>query len=353
MKIPRCSVLGLIVLGCPPPAGNVRLCYDALVATLPAKESLMFTRSSFFALGAFVFAATAQATCPSDVQIVSELTCSSSITGTISATADNKMGGECEDSECYTCGDPWIDQKQIAPEHVYSFECQDSGTVRLLITDLPCDMDIYALDSSCDPYTGCLHGSTAPFSEDDEVIFDCTAGETHYIVIEAYGTEHLDVASGPCTDDGTATGNVFDPSYTLSFDVSASTGCFEDCDDGSDNDFDGDVDCDDSDCGADPVCCDVDGDGFFSEGCGGTDCDDNDADINPVATDVPDNGVDEDCSGTDEVTASTGDGDTGADGEGKDKDGPCGCGVTSTEPMKGQWMFLALGFGLILRRRQK
>lgn len=306
------------------------------------------------AFGGLAFSATVSAACPTDVQIVSELTCSSTITGTISATADNKMGGECDDSECYTCGDPHANEKQIAPEHVYSFECQQTGTVRLLITDLPCDMDIYALDSSCDPYTGCLHGSTAPFSEDDEVIFDCTAGETHYIVIEAYGAKHLDVASGPCTDDGTATGNVFDPSYTLSFDVSASTGCFEDCDDGADNDLDGDIDCADSDCGADPICCDLDGDGFFSEGCGGDDCNDNDADINPIATDVPDNGVDEDCSGEDSVTVDTGGPkeDTGADGSGKDEDGSCGCGIVGPGPMKGQWMFLAVGAGILLRRRR-
>jgi len=313
------------------------------------------SRFAVFALLALGFSATAQALCPTDVQIVANLTCSSTITGTISASADNKMGGECADFECYTCGDPHANEKQIAPEHVYSFECQQSGTVRLLITDLPCDMDIYALDSSCDPYTGCLHGSTAPFSEDDEVVFDCTAGETHYIVIEAYGAKHLDVASGPCTDDGTATGTVFDPSYTLSFDVSASTGCFEDCDDGTDNDLDGDIDCDDSDCGSDPVCCDLDGDGFFSEGCGGDDCDDNDADINPIATDIPDNGIDEDCSGEDTVTVDTGEGpkeDTGANGDGKDEDGSCGCGVAGRGPMRGKWMVMALGLGVLLRRRR-
>ena len=293
-----------------------------------------------------------QATCPTDVQIVSELTCSSTIQGTISASAANTMGGECEDAECYSCGEPHANEKQIAPEHVYSFECQQSGTVRLLITDLPCDMDIYALDDSCDPYTGCLQGSTAPYNEDDEVVFDCIAGQTHYIVIEAYGAEHLDVASGPCTDDGTATGTVFDPSYTLSFDVSASTGCFEDCDDGEDNDFDGDIDCSDSDCGADPVCCDIDGDGFFSEECGGDDCDDNDADINPIATDTPDNGVDEDCSGGDAAVVDTGSGpeDTGSDGVGKDDEGSCSC--ASPASPQGSWAVGMLFMGLLFRRRR-
>jgi MYXO-CTERM domain-containing protein len=224
----------------------------------------------------------------------------------------------------------------------------------LLITDLPCDLDIYALDSSCDPYSGCLHGSTAPFAVDDEVVFECTAGETHYIVIEAYGVEHLNQASGPCTDDGTSSGTVFDPSYTLSFDVSASTGCFEDCDDGLDNDLDGAVDCSDSDCGLDPVCCDLDGDGFFSEECGGEDCDDNDADINPIATDVPDNGVDEDCTGADSETPDSGDGmeDTGADGESKDDERACGCSVAPGSHPAALWSLGILGFVGLMRRRR-
>ncbi len=313
-----------------------------------------FSVSFPFSILAFWFSAAASAECPTDVQIVSELTCSSTITGTISATADNKMGGECADMECYTCGEPHAEEKQIAPEHVYSFECQETGTVRLMITDLPCDMDIYALDSSCDPYSGCLQGSTAPFAADDEVVFECTAGETHYIVIEAYGVKHLDLASGPCTDDGTSAGTVFDPSYTLSFDVSASTGCSEDCDDGMDNDLDGDIDCSDSDCGLDPVCCDLDGDGFFSEDCGGEDCDDNDADISPVATDIPDNGVDEDCTGADSVTQDSGDGseDTGTDGESKDDGRACGCSAAPASRPAALWSLGFLGLVGLMRRRQ-
>ena len=114
------------------------------------------------------------------------------------------------------------------------------------------------------------------------------AGATYYIVVEAYGTEHLDVASGPCTDDGTSTGTVFDPTYTLSFDVSQSTGCAEDCDDGLDDDLDDLVDCDDDDCFREPLCCDLDGDGSFALDCDGDDCDDNDASVYPGAPELAD-----------------------------------------------------------------
>jgi len=259
-----------------------------------------FAAATLALLGAAALPALAQAACPSTIPILEELYCSSEIDSFVDHTEPSLLGGACEDSLCYSCGDPWAEQDQVAPEAVYSFECQLSGTVSLLITNLPCDLDIYALDSSCDPYgEGCIAGSTASYAVDDLVVFDCTAGETYYIVIEAYGTAHLDLASGPCTD---SSGTVYSPTYTLSFDVSASTGCAEDCDDGLDNDNDGPIDCDDPDCRFEDVCCDLDEDGYFSLDCGGLDCDDSNPAIHPGATEDPDNGIDDDCDGdTDEV----------------------------------------------------
>ena len=258
----------------------------------------------------------AAAVCPGNVQIIDSLYCSSEIDTFVDHTATSELGGECDASLCYACGDPWANQAQIAPEAVYSFVGQVTGEVTLLITNLPCDLDIYVLDDSCDPYAGCLEGSTASYAVDDQVTFTCAAGATYYVVVEAYGTAHLDIASGPCTDAG---GNVYSPDYTLSFDVSASTGCNEDCDDGLDNDLDGAVDCADTDCGAEDVCCDLDDDGYFSMECGGPDCDDSDPAVHPDATEVL-NGYDDDCDGLiDEGTDAYDD-----DGDGfSEDDGDC------------------------------
>ena len=337
----------------------------------------------FSSLALLVFCQNVGAECPIDVVVQDDLTCSSDIVGSVDHQAESHLGGECDAEACYTCGDPYDNEEQIAPEATYSFTCQLSGTVSLQITDLPCDLDIYVLDDSCDPYAGCLYGSTQPYAVDDGVDFTCTPGEIYYIVVEAYGTEHLDVASGPCTDDETPEGTVYSPSYTLSFDVSASTGCAEDCDNGEDDDLDGYTDCEDTDCWVEPLCCDIDGDGFFAEECDGDDCDDsnasvhpgayedggtgthlgdgldNDCDdlidegtdsfdddqdgfsevegdcddedpyINPDAVDIPGNDIDEDCDGDDtelEAPIDTGElSDSGANEDtGKDS-GSCGC----------------------------
>jgi hypothetical protein len=322
-------------------------------------------------LSLLLSASLAHATCSSDITIADKLTCSSSITGIIDHKADSLLGGDCDAGDCYTCGDPAANEPQRAPEAVYSFSCQRTGEVSLQITDLPCDLDIYILDRSCDPYSGCLYGSTAAYNVDDSVTFSCTESEEYYIVVEAYGTDHLENASGPCTSTGDASGDVYSPTYTLYFDVSESTGCAEDCDDGEDNDLDKLTDCDDTDCHSDAICCDLDGDGYFSALCDGDDCDDDDASINPGATDIPGDGIDQDCDGEDAVeepedtgpdttdtdtdtgidAADTGPSDASGDVESGDdgKTGICSCSQAS--PRTGWPLLLALSITLLGRRR--
>ncbi|MGA1826148.1 MAG: MopE-related protein, partial [bacterium] len=74
------------------------------------------------------------------------------------------------------------------------------------------------------------------------------------------------------------------------------------CDDGKDNDCDGYIDCNDSDCSSVcKTCSDVDVDGYYAEsGCGTeVDCDDADAGIYPGATEICGDEIDQDCNGND------------------------------------------------------
>ncbi len=118
----------------------------------------------------------AWAVCPASVPIIDDLSCSSEITTTIDWQATSLLGGPCANSECYACGTPYDMQEQVAPEAVYTFQCQKTGDVLLTITNLPCDLDIYVLDDTCDPYSGCVEGSTASYAVDDSVPFTCTTG---------------------------------------------------------------------------------------------------------------------------------------------------------------------------------
>ena len=69
------------------------------------------------------------------------------------------------------------------------------------------------------------------------------------------------------------------------------------CQDGLDNDCDGAIDGDDSEC--EIPCTDLDGDGLAIEGvwCGPIDCDDSDPEVHPGHPEVQGNGIDDDCDG--------------------------------------------------------
>jgi len=173
----------------------------------------------------------------SSLEVRGALSCSSVIHDALTASTPNNLSGP------YVCPRKYL---QSGGEHVYSFSCQQDGPVRLVIEDLACDLDIYVLDETCDARSGCVGESVAGSNSRDSVSFACVAGQSYRVVIEGYGFQES--ASSKCTAE--------DPgSYTLRFDVSDETGgCKELCDDQKDNDRDGAVDCDDSDCAGEAGC---------------------------------------------------------------------------------------------------
>ena len=189
-------------------------------------------------------------------------------------------GGACV-GDFYSCGSPNVPLDQNGPDDVYAFTCQQSGDVTVTIDNLDCDLDIYILDDTCDPITGCVAGATAAFAASDQVNFYCTEGVTYHIVVEGFGHTYsawnnYGNGAGYCNPEVPAS----EGNYTLHFETGdpATAGCVEDCVNGIDDDGDNDIDCDDSDCAGDPACpsdpCDADGDGFIAMACGGGDCDD-------------------------------------------------------------------------------
>jgi hypothetical protein len=252
--------------------------------------------------------------------VVAELTCSSHITGVVDPTGPNDLGGAD-----YSCGSPFAPLPQEGPEDVYTFRCQQSGVVSILLTDLLCDIDLYVLSTACDPVGGCLAGATAANALDDQVSFSCDADTTYFVVAEAFGLQGFPSAGACDTAHPT--------NYTLEFDVSAGTGCAEDCVDGMDNDLNGLIDCDDPACAADPACglCgDNDGDGFLDAACGGTDCDDAASLVFPGAPEQC-NGLDDDCDG--QVPNDPIGGEFDDDGDGfAECDGDCNDAVATAHP---------------------
>jgi hypothetical protein len=172
---------------------------------------------------------------------VGSLTCSSDITGAaIDGSEGSRVGGSCDTSDCYTCGTPSANLPQANAEDIYSFACQSTGSVTVVLDNQTCDLDLYVLVPTgnflaCNSFPDCVAGDTTTSVTVSSVTFTCTQGVTYYVIVE-----HFENTQAVC-------------SYDLFFDDNTG-GCLEDCDDGIDNDFDGPIDCADPDCAADSAC---------------------------------------------------------------------------------------------------
>ncbi|MEE2829254.1 MAG: hypothetical protein VX498_08700 [Myxococcota bacterium] len=179
--------------------------------------------------------------------------------GTIAA--DTSASGSTNNIDGYACN-TW---DATGPEMAYSFAYPEGGIVSATLTDIETgqDLDLYVLE---DLGSGCQSDSCVEYG-DTEVSFDAAAGQTYYLVVDGFygaaGSFVLDVACGqeiPGDDDDSVSGD--DDDSVSGDDDDSVSGDDDDsvptpaevCDDGTDNDGDGAVDCGDTDCSNDPNC---------------------------------------------------------------------------------------------------
>ncbi len=210
-----------------------------------------------------------------------------------------------------TCGT----LSQTGPELVFPLQCPLTGIVDVFLLDTDCDIDLYALDTSCAPATGCVDGDESGGSGSGVqamVSVPCVAGETRYVVVEGWSVRFQ---PGSCPTDpqtGRPTSDFFlvavcdeicgdgddNDADGLADCADPDCACGEDCTLPGDEDGDGLADCADPDCDAEPTCCDADGDGVARPGaCGGDDCDDLSARVRPGAAEIVGDGIDQSCDG--------------------------------------------------------
>lgn len=117
---------------------------------------------------------------------------------------------------------------QSLPERVYLFMPQANGEVTFRVNSATVDADLYLLPTGCNP-AECLAASES--TGEDQLSFNATVGTEYYVVVETYD-------------------------FPGEFELTIETGgaCREDCDNAVDDDFDGDIDCQDADCSDDPAC---------------------------------------------------------------------------------------------------
>jgi len=166
-------------------------------------------------------------------------------------------GTPCDDGNLCTENDQCVDGN-----------CQ--GTLK------DCDDGNPCTDDSCDPDIGCIYTEVCcenGSDDDDDGNTDCADEDC---LVDGDGDGHY---AAPCGGD-------WDDS-----DSDVYPGAPEICDDGKDNDQDGNTDCADEDC-----LVDGDSDGHYAEPCG-DDCNDNDASVHPGATEICDDTKDNDCDG--------------------------------------------------------
>lgn len=265
---------------------------------------------------AAVLPATARATACDTFAIPGAVNCE----GQGWATDVIAIPSESDSLQSYACD---IGNLQQGPERILELSCATSGFLTLDMFNTDCDIDFFVVADQCNPLSPCITSNTAAWFPGGHYTstFFCDENVQYYVIVEGWALNYLP-STCPLLSRGGQVG------VGSAFSITAV--CAEVCDDGFDNDRDGQFDCDDDDCTCggvedcdtlgdednngladclDPACaltdtcCDVDGDLVFADTpyCGnGGDCDDGDPTVFTGADEVVADGADQDCDGVDD-----------------------------------------------------
>ena len=187
-----------------------------------------------------------------------EITCDDNLTG----ESNDKTGSTNTIAEyCAPGNSGWT-----GPEYTYELNVTENTIITVTLSDLTADVDMIVIrddgTQGCNPL-GCYATSMniQPDPPSEEATFEAQPGYTYFIVVdgweEAVATYNLavtceqgEICDNGTDDDGDELVDCDDPSCF------GQTGCEteENCMDGLDNDMDENVDCDDDDCSDDPYC---------------------------------------------------------------------------------------------------
>jgi cysteine-rich repeat protein len=187
---------------------------------------------------------------------------------------DTNFSGSTNEIEQYSCV-PWA---ETGREYTYSFVASSSSAVRLSLSGLTSDLDVFVIGG-----TDCVDENCTSYG-DDAVTFNAVAGETYHVVVDGYlgaaGPYSLSVECGACGDGTLDPSEACDDGNTNSGDGCSATCVLEACGNGT---LDAGEQCDDGDA----VSCDGCSDTCAIEECGnGTlDCGETCDDSNTTAGD--------------------------------------------------------------------
>ena len=180
----------------------------------------------------------------------------------VSLTAINTQVGSTDNTDDW-CGVAGNDHN--GRELIWRFQSANLKAVTVQLSGLTDNLDLFVLrdvaPTGCGLTDVCVRRGQKADTANESVTFTATAGTEYFIVVDG-----VNDAVSP-------------------FDLSVTCNNSEDCDDGSDNNGDALIDCDDPECFGDPSNCALEAnciDGQDNDGDGLTDCADPDCDNNPV-----------------------------------------------------------------------